>query len=361
LENLKFNSPITNEIARLFSHLKINLGILDLGCSGGPDNIFMEIYKAGVLVNYHGYDFNDEEIKRLRSEFPNNFNFHSKKIITDQQIEMDGNSFFESSAGQASAEADIRSLSEKQIVDNNLWASSIVDKSKDEIRVQEINIDTKLNFDILKIDLDGPDFGYLQDFFSNPNHTPQFVSVEINYQGSGNANSNTFHNTDRFMKNLGFDLVAITSRTYSSKALPSRFQFNIFAQTLKGIPLQGDALYFRISKYGSVEDILRDVIILDAFNLEDIAARIILENSSIIGGKESTAILNALTKEVWGDTFESYEALMKMWKENKTFFHPIINDSPSELGKGLSHLRIRDITKELIFRIYKKFRSMFIN
>jgi hypothetical protein len=348
---------VAKEITKHFSHIKIEIGILDLGCSGGPDNIFIELHKAGISIKYHGYDFNDEEIKRLRNIFPNNFDFHSKKIMTNQQIEIDGNWFQESSAGQASAEAQVDSYTEKQIVDNNFWNSSLVEKSKDEIKIQEILQFTKVNFDVLKIDLDGPDFSYLQDYFSNANHLPQFVSLEINYQGSGNSNSNTFHNTDRYMKNLGYNLVAITSRTYSNKALPSRFQYNIFAQTVKGIPLQGDALYLKLNKYVFVEEILRDILILDAFNLEDQAAKLILENYSLIGEKESNLMLNLLTKEVWGDTFESYDSLIKMWKANKLFFHPKVINSPPESERDLSHLRIKQIIKVLIFRLYKKFSN----
>jgi hypothetical protein len=331
---------------------------MDLGCSGGPDNIFIEFHNSEIPVCYNGYDFNDQEINRLREKYPTNFKFHSKKIVTDRQIKPDQNWFEESSAGQAHIEADMSSYTEKQVVDNNLWGSNLVKKSRDELYIRQILEVTQTNINLLKIDLDGPDFGYLQDFFSSVNYLPQFVSLEINYQGSGNSKSNTFHNTDRYMKDLGYDLMAITSRTYSNKVLPSRFQYNIFAQTLKGIPLQGDALYFKMSKYNSVEDILRDVILLDAFNLEDSAARIILENSSFIDGKESTGILNALTKEVWGDTFESYDALMKMWEENKEYFFPESPKLSIQTTTDFTQIRIKKIVQILFKKLLKK---IFVN
>lgn len=359
MENLKNSSRLARTLTKSVEQSRLNVGIMDLGCGGGPDNIFLELHNSGISVYYNGYDFNDEEVKRLLKNYPPNFNFHSKKIVTKRRVEMDENWFEEFSAGQASTETDFSSYSEKQMIDNNLWGSNLVEKSKDEIYIHQIIEATRTSINLLKIDLDGPDFAYLQDYCSHATQLPQFVSLEINYQGGGGINSNTFHNTDRYMKVLGYDLVAITSRTYSSKFLPSRFQYNIFAQTVKGIPFQGDAVYFRKTVYEKLDDVLRDIVLLDAFNLEDLAAKIVLENSSLIGMKEAKEILNILTSEVWGDTFESYEDLMKMWKENKTFFYPKVKEFQLESHEDLSHLRIKEIIKVLVFRLYKKFKSKF--
>jgi hypothetical protein len=53
---------------------------LDLGCSGGPDHILVELNNLEDFIDYHGYDFNDDEVRRLNKEFPSNFKFYSKKL-----------------------------------------------------------------------------------------------------------------------------------------------------------------------------------------------------------------------------------------------------------------------------------------
>jgi hypothetical protein len=354
LENLKYNSKLAKDLSELINKYEVTLGILDLGCSGGPDEIFSELNYSGIVVNYHGYDFNDEEIERLSKKYPSNFNFHSYKIVTEEPSEIDQKWWSSFSAGEASAEAQISEFSKKEIIDNNFWNSDLVNKSKEEINLTQILISTESNFDLLKIDLDGPDFSYLQDFFNNTKYLPQFVSLEVSYQGSESSKSNTFHNTDRFMKGLGYDLMAITNRTYSSKVLPSRFQYSIFAQTIRGIPYQGDALYYKSRGNQKVNEILREIILLDAFKLEDRAAIVVLENREIIGERESTFILNLLTREVWGETFQNYESLMDKWRNDKRYFFPETSKTHSESVGDLGQLRIKEIVKILLFKLVKK-------
>jgi hypothetical protein len=354
LENLKNMSQIGHQIRRFLKYTKINLGILDLGCGGGPDNIFKEMHCPEIVITYYGYDFNDDEIERLRDKYTSNFEFFSKKIITSQIVEIEDKWWNEFSAGQASKGADVKEYSKSQIVDNNFWSSELVNKSQDEITVEEILQSSKTNFNLLKIDLDGPDFGYLQDFFQNSTYMPQFVCLEINYQGSGSGKANTFHNTDRFMKEKGYDLMALTSRTYSCHSLPSRFEYNIFAQTLKGIPYQGDALYFKKENYTRIEEILRDVVLLDAFNLEDQAAKIILDNYSLFKKEDATLILDALTREVWGETFEKYCDLLEKWENDKTFFFPVTNKSHPDTSSNIEETRIKVMLRIILKKLVKK-------
>jgi hypothetical protein len=354
LENLKHSSQLANEMQSILNNSKIDLGILDLGCGGGPDNIFRELDGSGIHINYHGYDFNDDEINRLCESYPSNFQFFSKKIVTNQMVEMEEKWWSNFSAGQASINANISEFSKNQILENNFWNSELVSKSNVEITVKEILESSQTDFNLLKIDLDGPDFGYLQDFFKNTNYIPQFVSLEINYQGSGSSNANTFHNTDRFMKDKGYELMAITSRTYSHKSLPSRFEYNIFAQTIKGIPYQGDAFYFKKNEYLNIGEIFRDIILLDAFNLEDQAASIVLDNWSLIGVENSETILNSLTREVWGSEFKKYKDLIDMWDKDKFFFYPQEKKLQSDILSNVLDLRIKVLLKILVKKLVKK-------
>ncbi len=355
MENLKYSSQIATELVNKNISCKVKLVILDLGCSGGPDHILVDLNNLEDFIDYHGYDFNDDEIKRLTKEYPSNFKFYSKKIVTERKIEFDQRWWANLSAGQASVEADILEYSGSEIQENNFWNSDLVNKSKVEINLKEILENIKVDINLLKIDLDGPDYAILQDFFEHKKNTPQFVSLEINYQGGGDSEINTFHNTDRFMKNLGYNLMAITNRTYSNKNLPSSFQYNIFAQTIRGIPFQGDALYYKTSKYKNVDELIRDVVLLDAFKLEDQAANILIENTNLISTKERTLLLDVLTQEVWGDRFESYSELMKMWKENKEYFFPELANSSSQNSTDFSQIRIKKMVQILVTKIIKKY------
>jgi hypothetical protein len=354
LENLKYSSPIIKEIISKNISCKAKLVVLDLGCSGGPDHIFVDLNNSGQFIDYYGYDFNDEDIKRLSKEYPSNFKFYSKKIVTERQTNSDLRWWDNFSAGQASFEADVLKYSESEIQENNFWSSDLVSKSKEEINLKEILENIKFHINVLKIDLDGPDYAVMQDFFAIEKKPPQFVSLEINYQGGGDSELNTFHNTDRYMKNLGYNLMAISNRTYSNKKLPSMFQYNIFAQTIRGIPFQGDALYFRTSIYKNADELIRDVVLLDAFKLEDQAANILIENSNLIHSEERTLLLNVLTREVWGDKFKSYSDLMKMWEENKEYFFPELPKLSNEFTTDYSQIRIKKLFKILVTKVFKK-------
>lgn len=332
----------------------MKLTVLDLGCSGGPDPIFVDFNNLEKFIDYYGYDFNEDEIRRLTKEYPSNFKFFSKKIVTKRRIEIDQRWWNSFSAGQASSEADILKYDASEIQENNFWNSDLVNKSKVEISLKEIleNIESEVN--LLKIDLDGPDYAIMQDFFAIQKKPPQFVSLEINYQGSGDSDLNTFHNTDRFMKNLGYNLMAITNRTYSNKKLPSKFQYSIFAQTIRGIPFQGDALYFRTSIYKNADELLRDLVLLDAFKLEDQAANILIENSHLVESRVKTILLNALTLEVWGDKFKSYSDLMIMWEENKEFFFPELPKLSSSVTTDYSQIKIVILFKIIVKKLFRK-------
>ncbi|MFX8362538.1 hypothetical protein ABTL34_19440, partial [Acinetobacter baumannii] len=74
-----------------------------------------------------------------------------------------------------------------------------------------------------------------------------------NFEGSYSPHHHTFHNTDRYMRRHGFDLFGLTTRNYSSGALPSPFLYRYPAQSLHGRPLQGDALYLRDFAWRSPE------------------------------------------------------------------------------------------------------------
>jgi len=80
------------------------------------------------------------------------------------------------------------------------------------------------SLDFLKIDVDGKDFDVLNSFDQALSGLAVLgVGVEVNFCGSDCETDNTFHNTDRFLKARGFELLTLSTRRYSVGALPSRF------------------------------------------------------------------------------------------------------------------------------------------
>ena len=100
--------------------------------------------------------------------------------------------------------------------------------------------------DFLKIDVDGPDYEILHTMSETLSDAQVLgVSLEVNFNGSHLPHHHTFHNMDRFMKAHGFALFGLDVRTYSSAALPQPYVMAHPAQSIRGRPLQGDALYVR--------------------------------------------------------------------------------------------------------------------
>jgi hypothetical protein len=100
--------------------------------------------------------------------------------------------------------------------------------------------------DFLKIDVDGPDVDVLESAREVLAESRVLgVGMEVNWFGSANPTEHTFHNTDRFLRDNGFALFGLTSRSYSRTDLPAPFEHEIYAQTRFGQPYQGDAIYVR--------------------------------------------------------------------------------------------------------------------
>jgi len=99
--------------------------------------------------------------------------------------------------------------------------------------------------DFVKMDVDGPDFEILKSLRAVlDDHQVLGVALEVNFFGSAEPDHHTFHNTDRLMREAGFELFKLSVRTYASAALPLPYLQRPGA-TVAGRPLQGDAVYVR--------------------------------------------------------------------------------------------------------------------
>jgi hypothetical protein len=141
--------------------------------------------------------------------------------------------------------------------------------------------------DLLKIDIDGPDFRVLNSFDGLLGKLGVLgLRLEVCMFGGTDDTAHTFHNTDRFMRRQGYALVGIDPRTYSMRALPARFTTTTPGQTACGRLFLADAFYARdpagqeewkgLAQQLSTEKLIKLAAIFSAWNHADAAAEVLL-------------------------------------------------------------------------------------
>jgi hypothetical protein len=167
------------------------------------------------------------------------------------------------------------------------------------------------DIDLIKIDVDGPDFDILQTLAASLiDLNVLAVGLEVNFFGSDDGTGHTFHNTDRFMRGLGFALAHLTMRPYSLAALPAKYRLPRPAESVSGRPYQGDALYVR--DWGDPTEAARQNLspakmakltaIFAAFGLYDCAAEVVLTHRARLTALlDPVRLLDLLCLEAQGD------------------------------------------------------------
>jgi hypothetical protein len=159
--------------------------------------------------------------------------------------------------------------------------------------------------------------------------------MEVNFIGSHEETDHTFHNTDRFMRALGFDLFGLTVRPYSLAALPARYQLRIAAQTESGRPVQGDALYVLdlgdparsgAARALSAAKLAKLSAIYACFGLRDCAAEVLLTHRDRLADLlDVDEVLNLLAEEAQGRTdgrHVSYDDYIGAFQRDDPWFYP---------------------------------------
>src|SRR5262249_8528183 len=136
------------------------------------------------------------------------------------------------------------------------------------------------------------------------------VGLEVNFYGSDDSTGHIFHNTDRFMRGLGFTLAHLAIRPYSFAGLPARYQYDRPAESFSGRPYQGDALYVRdwgdpaesAKQNLSPAKMAKLTVIFAAFGLYDAAAEVVLTHrADLTALLDPVRLLDLLCAEAQGD------------------------------------------------------------
>ena len=185
--------------------------------------------------------------------------------------------------------------------------------------------------DFVKLDVDGPDFEVLVSLERILAAGPTLgVGMEVNFFGSGAPTDHTLHNTDRFLKERGFELFDLTVRRYSTGAMPARFLLPHPAETTTGRILQGDAAYFRDvvnPEHRSVMDNLRPTQLLklacmfDLCALPDCAAELLLAaRARLESVVHVEPLLDVLVPDPWTGTLSYRDYLARFERWDPIFF-----------------------------------------
>lgn len=271
--------------------------LLDIGCSGGLDpkwRIF------GSRLRALGIDASESECKRLAAAESNPDVTYVAAFVSpraDKPIDL--------SAGPASPlimkmrdrmsfmrtreirDTRLRVASATEQFRNNAWEMTCLADPAKPVVVHELLADHGwTDLDYLKIDTDGIDWQILQPLdgrFAPLNLLA--VQMEVNFVGDGAEDEHSFHNTDRFMRQQGFDLFRLDVRNYSTRALPARYIWPTPAETHSGRPFQGEA-YYALDLMGPTgaerhaalngEKVAKLAAILSAWDIPDAAAELLL-------------------------------------------------------------------------------------
>jgi FkbM family methyltransferase len=317
------------------------LTVVDVGCSGGVSSAW-SVYKDHKIL---GIDPVVDECERLNSIkndeqifFQDAFvilgedhPFKIKKVKEGKNSYWGGNTWERLSASLGANILNERTAKDEPYSHElNNWREKR--HSTNFLTLEEVcKRNNFLAVDFIKIDVDGPDLEVLLSGEGLIASSPVLgLAIEVNYFGGTSELDSTFHNVDRKMRELGFDLYDLTLRKYSSASFPAKFEFKCVAQTISGRPYQGDALYFRdpcskglnngapncpelnlISQYKLAS-------MYELFGMPDQAVELLLQMQ--IEDKVKSFLLEKFTT-TYSD-FTSYDDLISGFQKNPLSFYP---------------------------------------
>ncbi len=277
--------------------------LLDIGCSGGIDPVWRDFEPRLQAL---GIDASQTECERLAGIERNpdvSYVAAFAARSADKAIDI--------SAGPAAPlimrmrdrmsfmrtreirEERLKTASTEEQLRHNAWEmTGLADPARPIVAPDLLAQRGWTDLDYLKIDVDGADFEILQSFAGRFDSLGVIaVQLEVNFIGTDQADEHTFHNTDRFMRREGFDLLRLDVRNFSSRALPARYIWPTPAETVSGRPFQGEAYYARdllaphraaAGERWSAEKIAKLAAVFSAWQVPDVAAELLLARRAVL-------------------------------------------------------------------------------
>ena len=322
--------------------------LIDIGCSGGIDESWLEL---GEHLRAIGFDPNIEDVERLNAARPlpgieyiagfvglePDHPFQQKR----REAGLYGGNFWDRLAFARSVDirkAQAEKLSNKEKTEQNLWKGLRLADPDNPIFVPDFVRQRGItDIDFIKLDIDGLDFDVLHSL--EPllaSHNVTGFQMEVNFCGRANEADHTFHNTDRFLRRAGFELVDLSVWRYSLAALPQRYLFSRPAQSTKGRPYQGDALYVRDWGWTAkqplppdypAKKLLKLAALFTLRGLDDHAAEILVQFRDRLAGLiDVTAALDELAAVAMSDSrFDgeprTYARYMELFEQDDRRFY----------------------------------------
>lgn len=272
--------------------------VVDIGCSGGIEPAWRDFGDRLVAI---GFDASISECRRLSEaethpgvryvpgfvDIPPDHSFakraEGKPVHLDRTFDR-----FSAAWTMEIRSNSLRTASEKERFAHNMWESTeLADRSKPIFAPQVLSELGRSDIDMIKIDVDGPDFRILNSFDGMFEKLGVLaLRLEVCMFGDVDDTTHSFHNTDRFMRRHGYALVGLDPRTYSMRALPARYTTTDPAQTLTGRLFLADAFYARDPADKSAGDsaaaalsdekLIKLAAVFSAWNHPDAAAELLL-------------------------------------------------------------------------------------
>ena len=324
----------TTSVNLIKDHITHPITFFDVGCSGGIDEAW-HIFEDKLIA--YGFDPVVDEIKRLnREKKSEQYHYIDAFVVGDSIKTMAAVDFWPRLAMVISNEIAEKKKnlhsSFKKALEYNIWQK--LETTENKIYLPDFIKQNQLTPNFIKIDVDGPDFDILASI-EETLQKPEVLGVcmEVNYNGGHTDDVNTFHNVDRFLRKIGFQLFDFTKRKYSLAALPAPYVITIPAQSSHGRPLQGDAVYFKdlieMEKLGQIEVttdiVLKQASLFSLFNQKDSCAELLLHFKDLLPkGFNLDAILNQLVQELEIEDFKnlSYKDVIKLFNKDHKIFYP---------------------------------------
>jgi len=242
----KYYSKLVSYLMGASCYQNEDFTLIDVGASGGIDTIWKQFEPHLEAI---GFDPLIAEVERLNKLCDNSkVNYFDAWIGCKDKNVLEGiagegywnnTSFMHTSAARAV---------EKMKIDYQ--QEFFNDGEEVEFTSNKISIDDychenkNLEADFLKIDTDGSDYFVLKGAETLLNSGSLLgLEVEVQFHGNTHPHSNLFSNIDLLLRSKGFTLFDLDIWRYSKGVLPSKFYYNIPAQTNNGQVQWGEAIY----------------------------------------------------------------------------------------------------------------------